>query len=339
MNDDPRSPAGDFIRALRSLDADAKTIARLAALLGVAWQAAEIDTPVRVAAPPPPPPSLPTPEPPSRRAPVRSDVPFDAPATVVPATLTPLSSATIAAVPAWLKQLTPLQPAPRQERAPEPAALLPPGQYRGILSTLLSTTGDQGPINLEQVVRAITRGQAIRVLPRRPTSTMARGIQLLVDGSAAMMPFTSDIARLEQDIGRLCGDAALDVVDFAQSPLLGAGRRTDAKWRRYGEDQKTSASSDRPLLPQPGTRIVCVTDLGIGRVPAMTPVPSQGWLDFARVVRQAGCPLVFLVPYRQSRWLPALRRALSIVHWDRATTAAVVARVVRGRLWRRRSSW
>ena len=102
--------------------------------------------------------------------------PIDAPVTVIPAMLTPLAAASVQAVPAWLKELTPLQVEPREEKAQEPASLLAPGQYRGILSTLLSTTGDHGPLNLEQVVRAITRGQAIRVLPRRPTSTMARGI-------------------------------------------------------------------------------------------------------------------------------------------------------------------
>lgn len=340
MNDDPRSPAGDFIRAVRRLDADAKAVARLAARLDVAWQSTEVEPAARVAPPSPlPRPPVTPPDTPLRGREVRVDMPLDAPITVVPAMLTPLAASSVQAVPAWLKGLTPLQLEPREERAAEPASLLAPGQYRGILSTLLSTTGDHGPLNLEQVVRAITRGQAIRVLPRRPTWTMARGIQLLLDGSKGMMPFTSDIARLERDIARLCGEAALDVVDFAQSPIRGAGRRTDDDWRPYDGSQKTSASSDRPLLPQPGMRVVCVTDLGIGRAPGIAPVPRQDWLDFARVVRQAGCPLVFLVPYRQSRWPPALRRALAIVHWDPSTTAAIVARVVRGRRWRRRSSW
>jgi len=177
MNGDPRSPAGDFIRAIRDLAPDANAVARVAALLGVAWQSTGVESAPRVASPSPPPrPPLRPPDPLVRGRDVRVERPIDAPVTVIPAMLTPLAAASVQAVPAWLKELTPLQVEPREEKAQEPASLLAPGQYRGILSTLLSTTGDHGPLNLEQVVRAITRGQAIRVLPRRPTSTMARGI-------------------------------------------------------------------------------------------------------------------------------------------------------------------
>jgi hypothetical protein len=341
MNEDPRTPAGDFLRAVRVLDLHAGDLPRVAALLGVPWQLTEplatpMPTPVLST-------TAPAPEdivaPPRASFAARSDMRLDPAATVVPSTLTPLTAGAISVAPAWLKQLTPLQPAAVAGPPIEAAPLLRPGQYRGILSTLLSTTGQHGPINLEQVVRAITRGDVVREIPRRPTPTMARGIQLLLDGGPAMMPFSGDLARLEHAIGRLCGDGALDVLDFSGSPLRGAGRRTDEEWRPYGTADKASAADDRSLVPPAGTRVVCVTDLGIGRGPGITPAGRQEWLRFARSLSQAGCPLVFLVPYGAARWPRVLRRALSIVQWDPATTAAVIARTVRGRRWRRRSSW
>lgn len=341
MSDELRTAAGDFLRALRVLDANADaSVARIAALLGVAWLPIQ-DAPAAPPppSPPPPPPARPvvTQEPP----PVAtvSETRVDPAAAVIPSTLTPLTATATPVAPAWLKQLEPLLPSHGTDAVIEASPLLRPGQYRGILSTLLSTTGRHGPLNLEQVVRAITRGDVVRVVPRRPTSTMAHGIQLLIDGSEAMAPFSGDVARLERDIARLCGDAALDLVDFSRSPLRGAGRRTDDEWQPYGATQITASTEQRPLVPAEGTRVVCVTDLGIGRMPGMTSAGTQEWLRFSRVVRQAGCPLVFLVPYKKTRWPAVLRRTLSIVHWDPATTAAVVARAVRGRGWRRRSSW
>ena len=108
---------------------------------------------------------------------------------------------------------------------------------------------------------------------------------------------------------------------FRAIALRGAGRRTDDEWRAYGGSQKTSASERSAASAT--TRNACrVCDRSRHRPHSgIAPVPRQDWLDFAQVVRQAGCPLVFLVPYRQSRWPPALRRALAIVHWDPSTTA------------------
>lgn len=77
--------------------------------------------------------------------------------------------------------------------------------------------------------------------------------------------------------------------------------------------------------------MLLLTDLGIGR-PQLSADPAtvEEWLELAAVVRRAGCPLVALVPYGAHRWPAALRDAMTLVEWDRPTSAARVrARVGR----------
>jgi len=45
-------------------------------------------------------------------------------------------------------------------------------------------------------------------------------------------------------------------------------------------------------------------------------------------VRRAGCPLVAFVPYAPRRWPRALRRAMTIVQWDRRTSAVTIRNLV-----------
>jgi hypothetical protein len=102
------------------------------------------------------------------------------------------------------------------------------------------------------------------------------------------------------------------VFRFAGCPLRGAGAGPKP-WHRY-----------RP--PLPGVPVVLLTDLGICQPPLATDSADEcEWLEFATLVRRAGCPLLALVPYGETRWPRALARALNIIHWDRGTTASTVA--------------
>ena len=53
------------------------------------------------------------------------------------------------------------------------------------------------------------------------------------------------------------------------------------------------------------------------------------WLNFARLVRQNGSPLVALVPFSPVLWPDALARAMALVFWSERTTVHQVAKAVR----------
>jgi hypothetical protein len=203
---------------------------------------------------------------------------------------------------------------------PEP--LLAPRWARAILSGALSAETPGGPLDVETIIRMIASGQMVRELPRLPWPSLARGVQLLVDRSEAMEPFSFDQDWLVKQIDHVVGSYAIEVVKFRGSPMFKAGTGPRRTWKPYPELPP----------PRPGTTIVALTDLGIGQPPPPAfAVRPADWLDFADHVRRLGCPLLALVPYASTRWPAELTKAMTIVQWDRRTTAGRVrSRVGRG---------
>jgi hypothetical protein len=338
--------AGDLLRAFGTLDpTDDRTRAEIAKLLGIDWMPAGAPDPVgrggvtiprpvvarqplaadRAASPGPAPLEM-----------VVPDVP--APASDRPATSLRLVRGPAFAEPRWVRHATAFDAAalglaPEQPPRPVPE-LFVAGWNRAILSAALSTARRDGAVDLLALVLRLVRGEALRRLPRRPRPTLARGVQLLLDRSDAMAPFYEDVQRLVRDVRHLVGEAALDVVEFAGCPSRGAGRPDESEWRDCTLPGP-GTGAERSLVPARGSAVVCVTDLGIGRVAGgPAPVRPREWLAVAAWLRRAGCPLVGLVPYHEVRWPRALARRLALVHWNRTTTASAVARAVRGRAWR-----
>jgi len=150
-------------------------------------------------------------------------------------------------------------------------------------------------------------------------STLARGVQLLVDQSEAMMPFRRDQKWLVEQLERIAGKHAFEFRNFIGCPsrAMGSGPRVD--WKPY----RNWAS------PRTGTTIVVVTDLGITSAPMRHPKARlEEWLDFAGLVRAQACPIVALVPFKPDRVPAPLHRVLTVIHWDRSTTASRVRSVV-----------
>jgi hypothetical protein len=56
------------------------------------------------------------------------------------------------------------------------------------------------------------------------------------------------------------------------------------------------------------------------------------WIEFSSKVRHAHCPLIALVPYKQSRWPTELLSYMTIIQWDRKTTAPIIRSIVGGGL-------
>jgi hypothetical protein len=196
--------------------------------------------------------------------------------------------------------------------------LLRPASSRAILSAAVSTKLAIG-IDVPRTVEALARREAMEHLPLRRVRSVRRGVQLLLDKSAGMMPFLRDQAEIIRSLERVVGRQMVNVSAFIGVPQRGLLRGLSAEPGSY-------------RTPVTGTPIVVLTDLGIAR-PRTSERPStmKEWLEFASMAKKANCPLIAFVPYESKRWPDALRRAMTIVTWDRSLTAGRAAKRTRSR--------
>jgi hypothetical protein len=317
---------GDLVRAfavLQPVDEDAKRA--VAATLGFDWGGP----------PPPPPPDPPTPPPESATwtpsAPVDhttgghaavSPPPAPAPErrTVVPSTLEAVAGPT--EPPPF--EVEPLPPDTAEAALPALEPLFVPRWTRAILAAALSTPVEEGPVDVDRLVEALARRQAVSRLPRLLLPTVRHGVQLLLDRSPAMTPFLRDQRWLEERIRRVVGVERVEARRFSACPLRGSGRGPVTDW-------------ERPYRPPPaGTPVVLLTDLGIGRPPGWDEWAGvDEWLRFADQVRRARCRPIAFVPYQPRRWPARLVRAMTVIQWDRTTTVASARQRARAGRWDR----
>lgn len=232
------------------------------------------------------------------------------------ATLTPIGGAeTAVALPAWasgealvLEDLGPT-------RSPDP--LFGRIQRRGILSAALATPVPEGELDVDEAIATLARLEPIRTLPRRLAPTLRRGVQLLLDIGAGMLPFLEDQRSLTAALDDILSDDRLDVLYFAGCPSRGVGPGARDEWRAW-----------RP--PPLGTPVLAVTDLGIGG-PRLDDDRAgvAEWLAFAQHAAAEGYRLLALVPHQATRWPAQLERVMTLIHWSERTTVAPVRRAVR----------
>lgn len=74
---------------------------------------------------------------------------------------------------------------------------------------------------------------------------------------------------------------------------------------------------------------MALTDLGVPAVRLRERQASpEEWVEFAKYVRSMGCPLVALVPYPRTRVPEAVHRYMTVLPWDRRTSASRVRSLV-----------
>ncbi|MCA1633902.1 MAG: hypothetical protein LC802_09325 [Acidobacteria bacterium] len=334
---------GDLVRAFRKLGADRVTRFEIAKLLKLTPFESleelirlEQEEEARRQAGPQVESSVKPPEPSSLDQPLPEDAPDtarrDIPA--APSDSSPVRSEVkkvggrVQGSPSWAGNFEPLPNAPSAAAAATPTPvkkfepLLLPNWTRAILSGALSRKSHDGPVNVGKVVNAIARGEMVTALPRYPRPTLSRGVQVLVDRGATMLPFADDQRWLEREIRLVVGEENAQILSFEGCPTRRAGRGPRSEWKTYGAHYR----------PRRGTVLLLLTDLGIGRPPSPgTGVRPEEWRSFAEDLRKRGCPLVALVPYAPARWPPALGSLITIVQWDRTTGAPLIhARVGKG---------
>jgi hypothetical protein len=220
--------------------------------------------------------------------------------------------------PQWLATARSLEsPTPAHIRPSIPLEpLFPARTVRAILSGAMATPSEAGPLDMTQVIERLSRAEVILEIPRVTIPTLVRGVQLLIDRGDGMQPFSADQTALRSALASVVGRDRTEVLYFDSVPSWGAGTGPKDDWPDY-------------RTPPRGTPVVVLTDLGISQPPGVAGLAGVAdWRAFAQVVARAGCPLLALVPYPSRRWPAALLKSITIIQWDRATTASVVRRSI-----------
>jgi hypothetical protein len=225
---------------------------------------------------------------------------------------------TTAALPSWLlTRGDPLEPADARPTARPPTErLFSSLQERAMLTAALSTVGFDGDLDIEGIVEILASGQPLTRVPRVAAATVRRGVQVLVDASAALDPYRSDIEQLLVSFDALLADNRLQMQSFFGCPGRGVFSSGD--------------TLETWTPPPPGTLVAIVSDFGIGGplIDDEKAAPTE-WLAFIGRVRRGGHPTIGFVPYEARRWPTAIARSLTLIHWSERTTVGEIRRALR----------
>jgi len=218
--------------------------------------------------------------------------------------------------PAWLVGNA-LAPA-REAGAPlPPPPIFASLQWRGIYTAALSTWVEEGEVDLDRAVEQLASAQPLHVIPRVPLRTLRRGVQLLLDRGPNMAPFATDVAGLEEQLGRILSGSQLERQFFMHCPSRGVRdslRVRLSAWRS----------------PPRGVPVLVASDFGIGGSPFDEDTSSiEEWRRFALEVQSEGHTLVGLIPFPLDRWPAALAEVVTFVFWSEHTIAGTVDRALR----------
>jgi hypothetical protein len=222
-------------------------------------------------------------------------------------------------IPDWLDRVLPLARPPAVLIPPPlPDSLFRPEWTRAILSGSLSRPR-YGGLDLDLLVREVARRQPLLRLPRHPVPTLVHGVQVLVDRGERMLPFAADQERLVEQIRTVAGRESVEVLSFDGFPGRGAGVGSRRLWRPYPEHG----------APRRGAVVAVLTDLGAGAsVLGSRPGSPAEWLALTERLGRTGNPLVVFMPYQPELVPGDLRRAMTLLHWDRRTGAGDVRRAL-----------
>ncbi|MFI9827555.1 hypothetical protein ACIHIX_07695 [Streptomyces sp. NPDC051913] len=310
---------GDVARALAALgDHDPETLRAVSELLGVTKNTSGTGDEIR---PSEAPDAGRRPQPP---APARPDIgqtapvpAFHAPATTAggqdaagtgPRLLVPVVRASRPPV-RWT--VPALRAASRSGPPPLRQPLLAPRSAPAIVQAAVSRWEPDGDVDIPRAVDRLAKGLPLNTLPRRPAPTLRFGVQVLVDRGLGMQPFHRDQDDLVARIRGTVGQDTTEVLYFEDSLVGGAGPADHGAWQPY-------------VPPVPGTRVLLLTDLGLGG-------PAHSWQGgraewerlFERLTRARCAPVVFL-PYPRHRWPSWATDRVRMVPWDRRTTVGWV---------------
>lgn len=187
-------------------------------------------------------------------------------------------------------------------KIPPAAPLLPRRLLRAFLMDAVGDNLDDDAVDIEDAAEQVASLRLYQPLPRRRRRGFRSGLQLWIDEGPAMRPFAQDAESLRSAVRGIIGPSLESEFFFDTPPLPEDGSDSGA------------APSAPPKL-RPGTTVLIVTDLGIGRPPLKPRVPTSRWLSFARSLERRGVRAVALVPYGPARWPAEVTKHIKAVHW------------------------
>ncbi|MET0209611.1 MAG: hypothetical protein ABW220_11270 [Burkholderiaceae bacterium] len=320
----PPLSLGDRIEAFgKLLPADAATVALLAEMLRPREAQGGLKSAARRAAAPAP--SAQTPAPGDSLTGTKPDTgsnsplsaPLPAPGPMPPTgttKVTPLARKPF--VRSTSSGLTSLAPVSGTSRSREPPPLISANQTRAILATLVARPHEGLAVDVPALLDRIERGVPLVSLPRREVWSVRRGVQLLVDCSAAVTPISNDIETIERRLVSILGKERLDHRYFAGCPSRSCGTGDRSTWKMW-----------RP--PTNGAPVIALTDLGCAGVASNDDwAGAEEWSRFAQMARAAGSTLVVLLPFPVQRVPMELARCITVVPWNESLSAARVRRIL-----------
>ncbi|MEV8433643.1 hypothetical protein PGH47_33830 [Streptomyces sp. HUAS 31] len=251
-----------------------------------------------------------TPVEPPRPAPAaepRAEAP--APTSTAPRLLTPVYREPRRPV-VWSAEPLPRHPSAGARKLPH-QPLLAPRSAAAVTQAAAARRAPGREVDIPAVVAALSLGRPLLRLPARPEPTLRFGVQLLVDWGVGMQPFHRDAQELVRQVRATVGRGLTEVLHFEDCPSRGAGPADGRVWPSYAP-------------PAPGTPVLLVTDLSIGRhAPATRRAGRREWEQWVSTVRRTN-RLVAFVPYPRRRWPQWATSLVQLVPWDRGTTVGWV---------------
>jgi hypothetical protein len=195
--------------------------------------------------------------------------------------------------------------------------LLAPRSASAMIHLMLGQRTADGPLDIAAAVKILAGQRPLAELPRRRRSSLRYGAQILVDRSDTMRIFARDQANMVRRVRWLIGADRSEVLYFTGSPMRGVTRRPADRPERY-----------RP--PAPHTRVLLLSDFGVvPHINCRLGAQRAEWESYFRSIESSARTPVGLIPYPSRRWPDWLDRQVSLVTWDRSSTAALVQTRVR----------
>ena len=309
---------GDLMRALDSLDTrDPATVERIARSLGFGDIDANPVEAVRGVSDAAHRPRL------AEQRPAKDDLPhydrpppaaspLDLPEEILETDMAPVELPAPADLPEWLDGEAFIEEIRLDSMAR--AKLFPDRSAKGVLTAAVATRRAGTIPDFSRLLTAVTRGSVLTEFPYRPSPSLHRGVQLLMDTAEAMTPFLEDLADLARIMRSVVGRHACDLYEFRGNPNMAT------HW--------TADDREIPWQPVPGRPVILASDLGIGaQAAAHDRGTLRDWLGLIQRSAAAGVPIMALVPHGRDRWPRSLTRRIRFIHWDPRTRASHIKKM------------
>jgi hypothetical protein len=232
------------------------------------------------------------------------------PRNTIPATVRFLYYAPAEQAPAWLEN-APLLPQPTSTigTIPPKQSLLTPVWKRGVLISVLATLCETQDIDLPRLIATISAHEVLNHLPLVRIPTLTRGVHCWIDQGPAMEPFIQDQRQLLSDLQKVAGHWRVSEKRFRGLP------------ERSGNFVK-------------GAPHLVLSDLGAMPLPddyLAEPVTPASWMEFARWVHdRLDGRMVVLTPVPPRKYDVRLRKAATLLYWDRRTNVQTTRKALAG---------